>query len=39
MMIKGLDLKGRSLDSITNFTIEEVEYLVELSMRVKKDKK
>jgi len=38
-MIKEINLKGRSLDSITNFTIEQVQYFVELSMRVKKDKK
>lgn len=37
--LKPINLKGRSLVTLTEYTIEEVEYLVELSLRVKKDKK
>ena len=38
--LKPVNLKGRSLDSlIENFSVKEVEYLVELSLRVKADKK
>lgn len=40
MSLAPINLKGRSLDSlINNFSIEEVKYLVELSLRVKQDKK
>ncbi len=38
--LKGINLKGRSLDSlIEHFSVKEVEYLTELSIKVKKDKK
>lgn len=40
MGLNPINLKGRSLDSLVkNYSIEEVEYLVELSKRLKADKK
>lgn len=33
-----LNLKGRSLDSLLNFTTKEVHYLIDLSIDLKKSK-